>query len=65
MRQAASDGYYEEVREGQRIPFLAAYLSQGYSRVLDRGYALNFIEIRNDELRRIPIPRTPLHKGKR
>src|SRR5829696_5076623 len=41
----------------------AAYLSQGYSRVLDRGYALNFVELRNDELRRIPIPRTPVNRG--
>jgi hypothetical protein len=46
MRQAASDGYLMR-RSGRAREYpQAAYLSQGYSRVLDRGYALNFIEIR-------------------
>src|SRR5215212_8170598 len=40
----------------------AAYLSQGYSRVLGRG-RLKFRERRKAEVRRIPLPRTPLNKG--
>src|SRR5215217_6910224 len=35
----------KEVRKLAQNP-QAAYLSQGYSRVLDRGYALNFVELR-------------------
>ena len=31
---------------------------------MDRGYA-DFRELRNDELRRIPLPRTPLNKAKK
>jgi hypothetical protein len=31
----------------------------------ERGQKPNFVELRNDELRRIPIPRTPVNKGKR
>jgi hypothetical protein len=31
MREAASDGNYEEVREGQIIPFKEADLSEGRS----------------------------------
>ena len=39
MRLGTSDGYYEEVREGQIIPFKAANLSQERLQVLDRSYA--------------------------
>jgi hypothetical protein len=59
---AASGGYYEEAREGQIIPE-GSQTQSGTPIVLGRGYA-NFGERRVCELRRMPIPRTRVNKGK-
>jgi len=65
MRQGTPGGYLmRKQKEGQIIPFRAAYLGQDYSRVLDRGYALNFVERRKAEvrLRRMLLPRTSVNR---
>src|SRR5215203_1891977 len=65
MRQGTPGGYLmRKQREGQRIPVKAAYLGQGYSRVLDRGHA-NLRELRQREVRRITLPRTPVNGATR
>src|SRR5215208_6377680 len=61
---ARPSGIMSKAEEVTIIPFKAADHSQGRSRVLDRGYA-NFAESPKGEVRRIPIPRTSVNKGKR
>jgi hypothetical protein len=80
MRQAASDGYYEEAREGQIIPEgsraqpgtpicvgpgLCQLPRTPLRRSSQNAQKAKFAEFYVCELRRIHIPRTPVNKSKK
>jgi hypothetical protein len=52
-----------EKREGPEHPYRV--VDRGAMRTSENAQKANFVEFYKSELRRIPIPRTPVNKGKR